>query len=96
MILFPGGTPAWLALLVSYTPFFLVAIVVSLPIAWLFSRRGFRYGRSFLVVLLIGPLLSLALYLLLPVLYPPDGKVGARAKAEGSRLLSGASSTPKL
>ena len=91
MILFPGGTPAWLALLVSYTPFFLVAIVVSLPIAWLFSRRGFRYGRSFVVVLLIGPLLSLALYLLLPVFFPPDGKVGAKAK-----LPQSASVAPKL
>lgn len=91
MILFPGGTPAWLALLVSYTPFFLAAIVVSLPIAWLFSRRGFRYGRSFVVVLLIGPLLSLALYLLLPVFFPPDGKVGAKAK-----LPQSASAGPKL
>lgn len=86
MILFPGGTPAWLALLVSYTPFFLAAIVVSLPIAWLFSRKGYEYWRFFLIALLAGPLLSLAFYLLLPVLFPPDGK--ARAKAKPGKLNS--------
>ena len=96
MVFFPAGTPAWLALLVSFFPFFLVAVIVSLPVAWLFNRKGYEYWRFFLIALLVGPFLSLALYLLLPVLFPPDGKARAKAKSGKPKSPWSISATPKL
>lgn len=81
--------------LVNNWPEILCWVVGSLIVAWLFSRKGYEYWRFFLVALLAGPLLSLAFYLLLPVLFPPDGKARAKAKPGRSNSFWDAPGAPK-
>ena len=60
--------------LVNNWPEILFWVVSSLVVAWLFSRKGYEAWRFFLVSMLTGPLLGLALYLLQPVLFPGRGR----------------------
>ena len=60
--------------LVNNWPEILFWVIGSLVVALLFSRKGYESWRFFLVSMLTGPLLGLALYLLQPVLFPGGGR----------------------
>ena len=72
---------AKLALLNNW-PEILLWVAGSLLVAWLFGRKGYEFWRFFLISMLTGPFLGLALYLLQPVLCPGRGRASNGKKKQ--------------